>query len=88
MTAYMAEAKTIEWETPPGLFARLDARYGFTLDACATPQNAKCPRFYTVEDDGLKQPWGGLSGAILLTGAAWPRGLRKHTARASKAPRW
>lgn len=49
---------TPEWATPPDLFARLDQRYGpFTLDPCATPDNAKCSTFYTVADDGLSLPW-------------------------------
>jgi phage N-6-adenine-methyltransferase len=45
--------------TPPDDFARFDARWHFTLDVAATAENAKCPRFYTVEDDGLSQPWAG-----------------------------
>src|SRR5688572_10793273 len=45
--------------TDPALFAKLDERFGFTLDACATPVNAKCSRYYTVEDDGLTQSWAG-----------------------------
>lgn len=28
-------------------------------DVWATPQNAKCRRFYTKEQDGLAQPWTG-----------------------------
>lgn len=36
-------------ETPPELFAALHARFRFTLDACATPQNAKLPRFNSEE---------------------------------------
>ena len=34
------------WETPPELFARLNEVFRFTLDAAATPQNAKCARFF------------------------------------------
>jgi site-specific DNA-methyltransferase (adenine-specific) len=34
------------------------SRYHFTLDPCATPDNAKCPVYFTKEDDGLKQDWG------------------------------
>lgn len=45
--------------TDPALFAKLDERWHFTLDVCATPENAKCERFYTLEDDGLVQPWSG-----------------------------
>jgi phage N-6-adenine-methyltransferase len=45
--------------TDPVLFAKLDERFHFTLDVAATPANAKCSRFYTLEDDGLSQPWTG-----------------------------
>lgn len=46
-----------EWETPQDLFDRLDKIYHFTLDVCATPENAKCEKYFTKEDDGLKQSW-------------------------------
>lgn len=51
---------TDEWETPPELFAQIAAVYGpFDLDAAASATNAKAPRFYTKDDDGLRQPWFG-----------------------------
>ena len=46
-------------ETPPELFAALDAEFRFTLDVCATPANAKCSRFFTEAQDGLAQSWAG-----------------------------
>jgi len=36
-------------ETPPELFAARDALHHFTLDACATHENAKCSRYFTVD---------------------------------------
>ena len=48
-----------EWATPKAFFAALDAEFHFTLDPCATPENAKCKNFYTIEDDGLTKSWGG-----------------------------
>lgn len=51
---------TDDWATPPDVFAKLDAEFGFTLDACASPGNAKCDRFFTIEDDGLSRPWEGV----------------------------
>ena len=48
---------TDEWPTPAPLFAALDAEFGFELDVCASPSNAKCARFWTRDDDGLRQPW-------------------------------
>lgn len=45
-------------ETPPELFSALDAEFHFTLDVCASVENAKCTRFYTELDNGLVQYWG------------------------------
>jgi phage N-6-adenine-methyltransferase len=47
-----------QWPTPRAFFAKLDRRYHFSLDPCATAENATCPVFFTKEDDGLKQDWG------------------------------
>jgi len=47
------------WETPPNLFADLDSEFHFTLDVCALPENAKCARYFTPEQDGLQQDWSG-----------------------------
>lgn len=45
---------TVEWETPQWLFDELSETYGgFTLDPCATRENAKCERFFPREQDGL-----------------------------------
>jgi phage N-6-adenine-methyltransferase len=45
--------------TDPALFAELDARFGFTLDAAASHENAKCDRYFTRDDDGLAMAWTG-----------------------------
>lgn len=45
------------WRTPPDLFAALDARFGFVLDACAHESNTLCDRFWTEADDALAQDW-------------------------------
>jgi site-specific DNA-methyltransferase (adenine-specific) len=50
---------TDEWATPQFLFVALNAEFGFTLDACATQENAKCKKFYTKADDSLSQDWSG-----------------------------
>lgn len=52
-------SNTPEWETPWELFLELDGEFHFTLDPCATKDNAKCEVFYTQEDDGLSLPWFG-----------------------------
>jgi phage N-6-adenine-methyltransferase len=48
-----------EWETPQELFNSLNAEFGFTLDPCSTPKNAKCAKFYTIDNDGLSKDWQG-----------------------------
>src|SRR5262245_47178396 len=51
-------SQTDEWETPQWFFDELHTTFAFTLDVAATPQNAKCPRYFTKVDDGLVQDWG------------------------------
>lgn len=46
------------WATPPEIFEPLNAEFGFTLDPCATPESAKCARYFTEEQNGLIQDWG------------------------------
>lgn len=50
-------SKTPEWATPQNLFDELNKEFHFTLDPCATTENAKCRKFYTEEDDGLSHDW-------------------------------
>lgn len=50
-------SQTDMWATPQNLFDRLHSEYGFTLDVCASPENAKCLKYYTKETDGLKHDW-------------------------------
>lgn len=58
--ALLAPGKRNEWETPQGLFDALNDEFGFDLDVCALPENAKCAKFYTPHDDGLSKPWAGV----------------------------
>jgi phage N-6-adenine-methyltransferase len=46
-----------EWETPRWLYDKLDSIFHFTLDPCATHENHKCTKYYTIEQDGLLQDW-------------------------------
>jgi phage N-6-adenine-methyltransferase len=52
-------SQSAEWTTPQDLYEALDQRFHFELDPCATPQNAKCRRFFSKVNDGLKQKWTG-----------------------------
>ena len=57
----MFSSKTDEWETPQEMFDKLNQRYKFTLDPCATAHSAKCPKYYTKEDNGLSKSWANQS---------------------------
>lgn len=52
------------WGTPQKFFDRLNQIFRFTLDPCADENNHKCDKFYTVQDDGLSQNWGGASSFL------------------------
>lgn len=54
------QSNTAEWATPQTFFDQLDAEFGFTLDVAAQSWNAKCPRYFTEEQDGLAQVWDGV----------------------------
>ena len=58
-TAVMFSSETDLWATPQEFFDKLNSEFNFTLDPCATSENAKCSKYYTVKEDGLKQDWGG-----------------------------
>lgn len=55
----MFSSATDEWATPPDFFAELNREFRFNLDPCATDENHKCPRYFTREQNGLAQEWGG-----------------------------
>lgn len=48
-----------EWQTPPELFERLNERFRFTVDACASKKNALLPRYWTKKDSALLNRWMG-----------------------------
>lgn len=59
MNDVLFSSKSEEWATPASVFNALDDEFHFTLDVCATPENAKCQRFFTKQDDGLSKGWDG-----------------------------
>lgn len=46
-----------EWATPQVFFDKLNTEFGFTVDVCASPDNAKCERYWTKYDDSLDKDW-------------------------------
>jgi hypothetical protein len=71
-----------EWYTPPGVFAALDLT--FDLDPCAPPGGVPwvpAARSFSIEDDGLTQPWAGRVWLNPPYGAQtqlWVRRLAAH----------
>jgi len=53
------ESHKQEWETPIDLFDKLNREFNFTIDLAADATNAKCPVYYTSENDALKLSWHG-----------------------------
>ena len=56
-----------EWSTPQDVFDELNAEFHFDLDPCATDENHKCENYFTKEQDGLKQNWGGVQSVLQST---------------------
>lgn len=59
INAALFSSSTDEWATPQWLYDSLNEELGFTLDPCALPSNAKCEKYFTPQDNGLLQDWGG-----------------------------
>jgi len=53
----LMSSRSSDWATPLGFFLGLDSEFHFDLDVAASAQNAKCGRYFTIEDDGLSRDW-------------------------------
>lgn len=60
MNTGMMSSLSSEWATPQAFYDRLNVEFHFTLDVCATHQNAKCDHYYTKQENGLAQKWEGV----------------------------
>lgn len=56
-TDLMFSSATDQWATPQQFFDDWAKLFPFTLDVCADASNAKCPRYFDREADGLRQDW-------------------------------
>lgn len=56
----MLSSNSAEWETPRDFFEKVNRRFHFTLDVCATKENSKCKKYYTKEEDALTKRWKGV----------------------------
>ena len=55
----MFSSNTEEWATPKEFYDKLNDEFHFTLDPCADELNHKCDKYFTKEQNGLLQKWGG-----------------------------
>jgi len=78
LSAALFTCERTDWETPLDLFEALDREFGFELDVCAMPENAKCERYFTPEQDGLKQRWEG----VCWMNPPYGRGIRRWIRKA------
>ena len=51
-TAIMFSSKTDVWATPQDFFDKINLEFELDLDVCAIPENAKCEKFFSPEQDG------------------------------------
>lgn len=59
MNGALLSSKNMGWCTPADFFSEMDQEFHFNLDPAATDKSAKCARYFTPADDGLKADWGG-----------------------------
>lgn len=82
-------SNTDKWATPKDFFDKLNDEFHFDLDPCAIPDNAKCKRFFTPDDDGLSQDWGGQKYSVTLHMAKiLVLGSRNATKKAENLIHW
>ena len=55
----MFSSKNNSWCTPRDFFEKLNQEFKFNLDPCCLPKSALCKKYFTPEEDGLKQSWDG-----------------------------
>lgn len=64
-TKTLFSSKTDKWATPQTFFDELNREFDFNLDPCADETNHKCEKYFTEEENGLLQDWGGGVPGIL-----------------------
>ena len=85
----MYSSKTDQWATPQEFFDELNAEFAFDLDPCADEGNHKCEKFFTREQNGLLQDWGGAGySAILHMAEKLEIGCRNAMRKATKRILW
>lgn len=79
-TEVMFSSKTDLWYTPQDFYDKLNEEFNFTLDPCANHENHKTDKYFTKEDDGLKQDW---SNNVVFCNPPYGRVLKDWVKKAS-----
>ena len=56
----MFSSNTDLWYTPQDFYEKINKEFNFELDVCSDGKNNKCDKYFTEEEDGLKQKWEGV----------------------------
>lgn len=75
-------SQTNEWSTPHDFYSQLDAEFKFTLDPCATDENHKCDKYYTIKQNGLERTW---DNEIVFCNPPYGREIKHWVKKASEA---
>jgi len=49
------------WQTPSGLFNKLDMEFAFTCDVAASNKNHLCAEYLTEIENAIDSPWGDVN---------------------------
>ena len=79
----MYSSKTDLWSTPQDFYDELNREFGFVLDACALPCNAKCESFFPPRKTACGRTGQAQHGATRRMGGKLASGCAKHGKRQS-----
>ncbi len=80
MNKALLSSQKMDWGTPQDLFDELDDKFRFVIDLAASPENAKCERFFTESDDALSKSW--VVGGWAFCNPPYGRQIRKWVEKA------
>lgn len=75
-------SETDDWATPQAFFDELKKEFHFTLDVCASKENAKCLNYIDKKQDGLTWSW---DNQAIWMNPPYGREISKWVKKASEA---
>jgi phage N-6-adenine-methyltransferase len=70
-TAVLFSSAKDDWQTPPELFAQLDAEFHFDVDVAASAENAQCDDWIADDDYGGALTGGWVSPRLVRAPVCW-----------------